>query len=133
MPNQDDPRMNLAEKSILKTGLADDTKGAWNNVGNLAEMADLLSPSEAIKMILVKEVQHYAQYAEEQLGEPIRSYVIENSDPEKVKLFDGLVDRANAVRAEALADLESGSTAASTYIEQLSDLHRQALHLIKGE
>lgn len=64
--------------------------------------------------------------------ESIRSYALEHSDPEKVREFDALVDQANAVRAEALADLESGGAHADFYAAQMLALHGQAMALISG-
>jgi hypothetical protein len=129
-----DVRLDLAEKSIKRTGLYNDVKNNWNSIGILREVAEDLPASILMPSILKENIQYYEEYMQRYTNnESLYNYVIENSNPDKIREFDTLVGQANVLRAAALADLESGGKESAFYISQFLEVYDRAMILINSE
>ena len=84
-------------------------------------------------IVLRNEIPHYQEYLLASRTDPVLSYVLEQSDPEKVREFDTLVGQANVYRDAALVNLQSGGTQSDFYAEKLLELSSQAISLIDAE
>lgn len=131
--DKDGYKLRLAEITIQRTGLYDDVKNIWNSIGLLRNADDVFPASQLMPILLKQDLPHYTEYVSATRKEPILSYILENSNQKKVREFDGLVDQANILRADALVDAQSGGTQADFYAEKLLDLCDQAMILIKGD
>lgn len=126
-------KLRLAEITIQRTGLYDDVKNIWNYIGQLRKADDIFTVADLMPIILKQDLPHYAEYVSATRKEPILSYVLENSNPEKVREFDTVVDQVNIFLAAARVDSQSGGSQTDFYAEKMLNLYDQAMALIKGD
>ena len=123
------PRLELAQKTIERTGLYDDVKAVWNS---LAELSKVINggDTEYIKMMipiaLGKPFQNYEEYLNSShIDQELAAYAKEHSDAEKVEEFDGLIALANVIRDQILGvspSLDAIDTQASRQTEERTEI-----------
>ena len=148
-----DPRPELAQRTIERTGLYDDAKAVWNS---LAELNAVINSGdiEYIKMMIPISLEKPFQTYEEYLNSPnidqnLAAYAKEHSDTTKVEEFDGLVAIANAIRDQILGispgpdatpkeepvgivDPDSDQDSQISALRDLIEVRNMAMNLIRG-
>lgn len=148
-----DPRFELAQRTIERTGLYDDAKAVWNQLAELGAVINS-GDTEYIKIIasiaLKKPFQTYEEYLNSpNIDQNLAAYAREHSDAVKVEEFDGLVAIANAIRDQILGispgpdaalkeepvgivDPDSDQDSQISALRDLIEVRNMAMNLIRG-